>query len=102
MTLRHTALIFKARTLLPAAFLLVAHSAFSQTTLKPRPKPADPNATPDRSTAYYHDGLAHLYEELAIANGRPDYAAQAVEEYKLALNADPTSQFLQDGLADLY
>ena len=102
MTLRQTALIFKVRTLLPAAFLLVAHSSFSQTALKPRPKPADPNAVPDRSSAYYHVGLAHLYEELATANGRPDYAAQAVEEYKLALNADPTSQFLQDGLADLY
>ena len=102
MTLRQTALIFKARTLLPAALLLVAHSGFSQTALKPRPKPADPNAVPDRSSAYYHVGLAHLYEELATANGRPDYAAQAVEEYKLALNADPNSQFLQDGLADLY
>src|SRR6185437_6830364 len=27
---------------------------------------------------------------------------QAVEEYKLALNADPNSRLLQDGLADLY
>ena len=102
MTLRHSALTFKARTLLPAAFLLAAHAGFCQATLKSRPKPVDPNAAPDRSSAYYHDGLAHLYEELAISNGRPDYAAQAVEEYKLALNADPDSQFLQDGLADLY
>jgi tetratricopeptide (TPR) repeat protein len=93
---------FKARPLLSVILLLVAPAAFSQATLKNRPKPPDPNAAPDRSSAYYHDGLAHLYEELAIANGRPDYAAQAVEEYKLALNADPTSQFLQDGLADLY
>ena len=96
MTLRQTA------TLLPATLLLVAVSAFSQATLKPRPRPADPNAPPDRSMAYYHDGLAHLYEELAVNNGRPDYAAQAIEEYKLALNADPNSQYLQDGLADLY
>lgn len=100
MTLRQSA--FKARTLLPAALFLIVSPAFSQATLKPRPKPVDPNAAPDRSAAYYHNGLAHLYEELAIANGRPDYAAQAVEEYKLALNADPNSQFLQDGLADLY
>src|SRR6185437_8087319 len=27
---------------------------------------------------------------------------QAVEEYKLALNSDPNSKLLQDGLADLY
>ena len=107
MTLRHPAISFKA--LLPAALVLVAHAGFSQATLKSRPKPTDPvpagqapTSGPDRSAAYYHDGLAHLYEELAINNGRPDYAAQAVEEYKLALNADPDSQFLQDGLADLY
>ena len=57
---------------------------------------------PDRSSAYYHYGLAHLYEEMAVNAGRPDYATQAVEEYKLALNADPNSAMLQDGLADLY
>jgi tetratricopeptide (TPR) repeat protein len=98
MTLRKSAI----NTFLPAALLFVAQAAFSQTTLKTRPKPVDPNAPPDRTAAYYHDGLAHLYEELAIANGRPDYAALAVEEYKSALNADPNSQYLQDGLADLY
>jgi tetratricopeptide (TPR) repeat protein len=117
MTLRHSA--HPATLLSTAAFLCLAPVVLAQTanplappkplqntpTLKTHPKPVDPNAPPpppDRSAAYYHDGLAHLYEELAIANGRPDYAAQAVEEYKLALNADPTSQFLQDGLADLY
>ena len=62
--------------------------------------PAGPGA--DRSAAYYHYGLAHLYEEMAINAGRPDYATQAIEEYKLALSADPESQMLQDGLADLY
>ncbi len=59
-------------------------------------------ASNDRGSAYYHDGLAHLYEEFAINNGRPDYASQAIEEYKLALDADPNSRYLQDGLADLY
>ncbi len=90
MTLRPS-----AKHLLPAAaLLLAAHAVFAQV---PSTSPA-----PDRSAAYYHDGLAHLYEEMAINNGRPDYAAQAIEEYKLALNADPTSKYLQDGLADLY
>jgi tetratricopeptide (TPR) repeat protein len=56
----------------------------------------------DRSGAYYHYGLAHLYEEMAVNAGRPDYATQAVEEYKRALDADPKSLLLQDGLADLY
>lgn len=59
-------------------------------------------ASPDRSASYYHYGLAHLYEEMAIGAGRSDYAAQAVEEYKMALNADSNSVQIQDGLADLY
>ena len=37
-----------------------------------------------------------------MSAGRPDYATQAIEEYKLALDADPTSTLLQDGLAELY
>jgi Flp pilus assembly protein TadD len=101
MTLRYTDLTRKARTLLPAAALLLAsHAVMAQVPAKPAP--AKPDATVDRGSAYYHDGLAHLYEELAVNNGRPDYAAQAIEEYKLALNADPNSKYLQDGLADLY
>lgn len=56
----------------------------------------------DRSAAYYHYGLAHLYEQMAIDAGREDYANQAVEEYKYALDADPNSTLLQDGLAELY
>ena len=61
-----------------------------------------PSNGPDRSAAYYHYGLAHLYEEMAVNAGRPDYATQAIEEYKLALNADPDSAQLQNGLANLY
>jgi len=63
---------------------------------------APPPGMPDRAAAYYHYGLAHLYEEMAVNEGRPDYATQAVEQYKLALDADPKSAELQDGLADLY
>jgi tetratricopeptide (TPR) repeat protein len=69
--------------------------------------PAAASGTPagvdsSRSAAYYHYGLAHLYEEMAVNAGRPDFATQAVEEYKLALNADPNSAMLQNGLASLY
>jgi tetratricopeptide (TPR) repeat protein len=63
---------------------------------------AQSQTEPNRSNAYYHYGLAHLYEEMAISAGRQDYATQAVEEYKKALNADPDSALLQDGLAGLY
>ena len=79
-----------------------------QQTLQRRQGPASQAAAdqgqtePDRASSYYHYGLAHLYEEMAINAGRPDYATQAVEEYKLALDADPNSALLEDGLADLY
>jgi tetratricopeptide (TPR) repeat protein len=58
--------------------------------------------TPDRAAAYYHFALAHMYEDMATNYGQPEYASKAIEEYKLALDADPTSQFLNGGLADLY
>lgn len=88
MSLRPTLNQFAAA----AVMMLAANAVLAQV----------PAAEPDRGSAYYHDGLAHLYEELAINNGRPDYASQAIEEYKLALNADPGSKYLQSGLADLY
>jgi tetratricopeptide (TPR) repeat protein len=92
------------RLTLVAGMLLATPALFAAppqvTTPKPAPAAAQP--TPDRSAAYYHYGLAHLYEEMAITAGRSDYATQAVEEYKLALNADPNSTLLQDGLANLY
>ncbi|WP_251106525.1 tetratricopeptide repeat protein [Alloacidobacterium dinghuense] len=63
----------------------------------------DKGAQPtDRSSAYYHYALAHSYEEMATTYGRPDYATRAIEEYKLALNADPESPYLNSHLAELY
>jgi tetratricopeptide (TPR) repeat protein len=66
--------------------------------------PAKPSAAqqPDRSVAYYHLALANVYEDEALENGNNDAARLAVDEYKYALNADPTSPQLNDGLADLY
>src|SRR5712672_4678817 len=65
-------------------------------------KPSTPSAVPDRAASYYHYGLARLYEDMAVNAGLSDYATQAVEQYKLAMDADPNSRLLQDGLADLY
>jgi len=64
--------------------------------------PAMDAPAPDRSAAYYHFGLAKMYEDGASSNGRQDLATQAIEQYKLALDADPSSRELQDGLANLY
>ena len=57
---------------------------------------------PDRATAYFHAALAHTYEDIATNYGRQEYVTRAVEEYKLALNADPGSSQLSIGLAELY
>ena len=57
---------------------------------------------PARAQAYYHAALAEIYEEQAIASGRPEFMRHAIEEYKTALSADPNSPQLNDELADLY
>ena len=56
----------------------------------------------DRAAAYYHYALAHSYEELVALYGRSEYASKAIEEYKLAIENDPDSPFLNAGLAELY
>ena len=65
-----------------------------------------PNATaatePNRAQAYYHLALASVYEDDAISEGHTDEVNQAIEQYKLALDADPDSAELSDDLADLY
>ena len=68
--------------------------------------PVEPVASapqqPDRALSYYHLALANAYEDDAVTMGRPDLVSRAVEEYKLALSADPASPQLNDALADLY
>lgn len=90
----------------PLALALAAVAAIPAAAQKNQPLAQPPQvvvpSTTGAGAAYYHYGLAHIYEELATTQGRSDYATQAVEQYKLALNADPNSTYLQDGLADLY
>jgi tetratricopeptide (TPR) repeat protein len=59
-------------------------------------------STPDQAGAYYHYMMAHEYEEMATTFGRSEYANRAIEEYKMALNEDPASKYLNSHLADLY
>src|SRR5579864_7209193 len=57
----------------------------------------------DRGTAYYHYTLAHMYAELAGAYGnRGDYVNQAIDNYKQAIKADPSTPMLSEELSDLY
>ncbi|WP_263381545.1 tetratricopeptide repeat protein [Granulicella arctica] len=104
MTLSQRTSLLRYSYLLPAvALLAMTPSLLAQAPVKAAAAvSATPASTPDHAASYYHYGLAHLYEEMAVNAGRPDYATQAVEEYKLALDADPNSVMLQNGLADLY
>ena len=98
MTLLSRASSVRHLRLVPvAALLFAAPMIFAQGSAA-----VNPAASPDRASSYYHYGLAHLYEDMAVSQGRSDYATQAVEQYKLALDADPNSRLLQDGLAELY
>jgi tetratricopeptide (TPR) repeat protein len=77
-------------------------NSLPRTTVATAASPAA--AVPDtgRAAAYYHYALAHAYEEQATSGGHPEYANKAIDEYKLAIAADPSSAFLNHGLADLY
>jgi len=43
-----------------------------------------------------------MYEEQVTVYGRSELANKAIEEYRLAIEADPSSEFLTSGLAELY
>ena len=85
-------------------------AAVAQTTQPPATqdtKPPDSSSQPsprkvDKAAAYYHYTLAHMYEEMVTAYGRSDLAIKATEEYRLAIEADPSSEFLTSALAELY
>src|SRR5262249_13611641 len=63
---------------------------------------AKPAPKVDHAASYYHFGLAHMYEEMLSMYGRSEYASKAIDEYKLAIAADPSSEYLNAALADLY
>ena len=87
--------------LLRISALLTALAVASFAQNQPAGTPS-PEKTPDRAQAYYHYALAHNYEELATLYGRSEYISRAIEEYKLAIAADPSSEYLNAGLAELY
>jgi len=56
----------------------------------------------DKGAAYYHYALAHMYEEQVAVYGRSELANKAIDEYRLAIDADPSSEYLTSALAELY
>jgi len=101
--------LMKSMPKLCLVLCLLAMCAFSQQTpasaeVKPEvkaPAPASQRKS-DRAMAYYHYMMAHMYEEQVAVYGRSDLASKAIEEYRAAIDADPTSEYLTSGLAELY
>jgi len=98
-------------TLLLASAGLVAQQPAKEKTPAPAPKSAAKDATPtqptaakkpDQAAAYYHFSLAHMYEEMMAMYGRSEFATKAIEEYRLAIENDPSSEYLNASLAELY
>jgi tetratricopeptide (TPR) repeat protein len=90
-------------------FSVVAVAAAAQTKSSPdadskAPSKVAPSSLRkvDRAAAYYHYTLAHMYEEQVTVYGRSELANKAMDEYRLAIEADPSSEFLTSGLAELY
>jgi tetratricopeptide (TPR) repeat protein len=54
----------------------------------------------DRASAYYHYTLGHMYAEQAGNKG--DFLNKAIENFRLALKADPGASFISEELSDLY
>jgi tetratricopeptide (TPR) repeat protein len=84
-----------------AAAAVAQQSPAPSTPAAAASKPAAPRKT-DRATAYYHYAVAHMYEDQFAVYNRSDLATKAIEEYRLAIDADPTSEYLTSGLAELY
>ncbi len=78
-------------------FLCAVTGLFAQDTGSAASKP------PDKAAAYYHFSMGHLYSELASNYGnRGEYFNKAIEHYRQAIKADPTSTLLVEELADIY
>src|SRR5580704_7529509 len=58
--------------------------------------------TGDHASAYYYYTLGHMYAELAGESGDRSYIPKAIENYKLAIKADPQSAEVSEELTELY
>ena len=98
--------LFRLSLMMIAVASVAAAQTSQRSEASPEPKPAQPTQPVqhkvDKASAYYHYTLAHMYEEMVTAYGRSDLAAKATEEYRQAIDADPSSEFLTSALAELY
>src|SRR5262245_14060587 len=85
-----------------ASILLTASLAAAQQAAPKPAQPAESTHKVDKAAAYYHFTMAHMYEEEMAVYGRSDLVTKAIQEYRLAIDADPTSEFLTSALAEVY
>ena len=83
-----------------AAVMFVSSFALAQKAPK---QAVEKSQKIDKSAAYYHFSLGHLYADLASQfNNRGDYLSKAIENFRAAMKADPSATFLAEELSDLY
>jgi tetratricopeptide (TPR) repeat protein len=99
LQLLRLALVVSAPVVMYAQAPAPAQAPASPATQAPNQPPAPVDA---RSQAYFHAAMAGMYEDEAMNTGRPEYVQHAIEEYKAAINSDPSSPQLYNSLADLY
>ncbi len=107
---------FLRRACLLTAVLFVAPLAFPAETHAANGQNASPSATnasklppvtkqpaSPKAEAYYHFALGHLYEDMAgNSGGRSDYVNKAIDNFRLAMQEDPSAGFLVEDIAELY
>src|SRR6201987_5915934 len=95
---------FSFSVLLLSAGATFAQAGDTPADTQPSGQPASQPTAPhkvDKAAAYYHYSLAHMYEEQVAVYGRSEMAGKAIDEYRLAIEADPSSEYLTSGLAEL-
>src|SRR5207302_3462536 len=87
-------------------FLTASLAAPQPASISAASQPAQPAESGarkvDKAAAYYHFTMAHMYEEEMAVYGRSDLVSKAIQEYRLAIDADPTSEYLTSALAEIY
>ena len=56
----------------------------------------------DHATVYYYYTLGHMYADLTSQSGNREYISKAIDNYKLALKADPNNAGIAEELTDFY
>ncbi len=107
--IRETASLLSAIVIPGSGLASPPQSASPQQPVTPpstpaKASPTDPAAAaqkPDRSSAYYHFGLAHMYEDMAINYAGGQVQRACIEGVQAGAAADP-NQNIDSGLAELY